>query len=352
MRKLLLLLILSMALFAGLAVRAQPSYWIALNFRVTFNADGTAVVDAKLHPFTVDGRSLLENKEVEASIRNQTAQTLSYILLMFSDNPRLLRFSVLTQMEKRYGESVLCDVAGTGRMTQFQGAYVFSVRVYLNTSNYIRVLNDSIFEVKLRDSFTSTDPRSWIDVLEVRFNGTELLGVSWEPLFAHGPAVREQNRLLWINFNEQEAPDVYTFILKIPGLKYVGEPPEVTAVISSATLEGNVLRVKVSNTGSSSGYVYIYVVGGTEQARKLYLFSREEKEVVFPYVTSREVTVQLYSGSKLLDEKNVTAAETIQPPALKRLNVYGAAIVIIAVFVASLFAFTILRKRELEKKNT
>ncbi|QOJ78430.1 hypothetical protein IG193_06655 [Infirmifilum lucidum] len=352
MRRLLLLLVLAMALSAGVALRAQPAYWVALNFRVTFNADGTAVVDAKLHPFTVDGRSLLENKEVEASIRNQTMQTLSYILLMFSDNPRLLRFSVLTQMEKRYGEYVLCDVAGTGRMTQFQGAYVFSVKVYLNTSNYIRVLNDSVFEVKLRDSFTSTDPRSWIDVLEVRFNGTEPLGVSWEPLFAHGPAVRERDRLLWMNFNEQEAPDVYTFILRVPGLRYVGEPPEVTAVISGATLEDSVLRVKVSNTGSSSGYVYVYVRGGTEQARKIYLFSREEKEVVFPYVASREVTVELYSGSKLLDAKNVTAAETAQLPAFKRLNLYGAVVVVIAVFVASLFAFIILRKKELEKKNT
>lgn len=348
-----LAVILALLLLSAYAIAAlsQPNYWIALNFRVTFNPDGTAVVDAKLHPFTVDGKSLFEDKEVEARIKNETAETLSYILLMFSDNPRLLRFQVLTQMEKRYGETVLCDVAGTGRMTEFRGAYVFSVKVYLNTSNYLRLVNDSVFEVKLRDSFTSTDPRSWIDVLEVRFNGTAPLSVSWEPLFAKGPSLKIEDGLVWENFNEQDAPDVYIFTLRMPGLKYVGEPPEVTARIKGAAIDGTQLRVLVENLGSTSGYVYV-VVGGGEQARKVYLFQGETKEVVFPYVVGKNVTVFLYSGAKLLDEKSVEVPARVQQPAFQRLQIYGVIAIIIAVFIGSLLAIIYFRtSTKAEKKE-
>ncbi|UNQ74154.1 hypothetical protein [Infirmifilum sp. NZ] len=343
MRRSLLIILLGLLTLHATESRSQPSYWIALNFRVTFNADGTATVDAKLHPFTVDGKSLFENKEVEVAMRNQTSQTLSYILLMFSDNPRLLNFQVLTQMDKRYGESVLCDAAGTGKMTEFRGAYVLSVKVFLNTSNYVRKINDSVFEVKLRDSFTSTDPRSWIDVLEIVFNGTTLENFAWEPFFAHGPSAKGQGRLMWINFNEQEAPDIYSFILVIPGLKHVGEPPEVTAAITDAVLEGGTLRLKIKNTGGSSGYVYVYVKGGSEQVRKIYLFSREEKEVAFPYVDSKNVVVQLFSGDRLLDERSVAALEGAPTPALKRTSVYVTILVIIAIFVATVFALVAIR---------
>ncbi|MEZ0346591.1 MAG: hypothetical protein ABWK01_08585 [Infirmifilum sp.] len=318
-------------------VSSQPSYWIALNFRVTFNADGTAVVDAKLHPFTVDGKSLFNNKEVEANIRNQSVETLNYILLMFSDNPRLLNFQVLTDMEKRYGESVLCDVAGTGKMSKFDGAYVYSVKIYLNTSNYVSQLNDSLFEVKLRDSFTSTDPRSWIDVLEVVFNGTTPVKIDWEPRFAHGPTYKTQNSLTWINYNEQEAPDIYVFQLRIPGLKYVGEPAEVKAAIKDATLDRGILTITVENLGSTSGYVYLVVKDGGEQSRKIYLFSRETKEVIFPFIQARNITVLLYSGAVLLQRKNISAISVFPTPSYSKFNIWGIIALIIALALFSIF---------------
>lgn len=329
---------------------AQPSYWVALNFQVTFNADGTVVVAAKLHPFTVDGKSLLNDKEVEADIRNQSAETLSYILLMFSDNPRLLKFQVLTNMEKRYGESVLCDVAGTGRMSQFQGAYVYSVKIYLNTSNYVRQINDSIFEVRVRDSFTSVDPRSWIDVLEIAFNGTQPLNIDWEPKFAKGPSIKSQNTLTWINFNEQDAPDVYVFEMRIPGLKHVGEPAEVNAILGDALLQGNTLRVTVQNLDSASGYVYVVVESGNQQARKVYLFSRENKEVVFPSINERNVTILLYSGDKLLDSRKVQVSRETPFPVTYPPKVYGVIIIIIAIAVFSVFAIWVIKKSRKKKE--
>ncbi|MGC8986798.1 hypothetical protein [Infirmifilum sp.] len=341
----ILLILVSLLALHGNYSNGQPSYWIALNFKVTFNGDGTVVVEAKLHPFTVEGKSLLGDKSVESRIKNESAQTLGYILLMFSDNPRLLSFRVLADMEKRYGESVLCDVAGTGKMTKFDGAYVYSVLVYLNTSNYVSLINDSVYLVKVRDSFTSTDPRSWIDVIEFTFNGSDLLGLDWEPKFAQGPTSRSLKSLLWINYNEQEAPDMYIFEVKMPGLKLVGEPPEVKATIKEVVLEGTQLRVTVQNLESPSGYVYIVVKGTNTQARKVYLFSREVKEVVFPYVTDRNVTVLLYSGDKLLENRIVEAAAEPSLPALRKYpNVNGVFITIIAIVIFTVFAIWLARR--------
>jgi hypothetical protein len=334
-------------LWQAARVHAQPRYWIALNFRLTFNPDGTVIVDQKLHPFTIDGKSLLDDPDVARDMNQSLPRMIDYTLLMFSDNPRLLRFWVLKALEKRYGETVLCDVTGTGKMQQFPGAYIVSVRVWLNTSNYVRQINGSIFEVKVRDSFTSTDPRSWIDVLEVFLNGTKLLNYRWEPPYSHGPQ-NTLGGLTWINHNEQEAPDFYVFQLVIPGLIKVGEPPEVRAVIRTAEVLGDGLHVVVENTGATSGYVYVWVHSTPDQARKAYLYVNERVELVFPDVRNAPVDVELYSGDALLDRATATRRQGLTVPPYWRPHI----VIAIAFAAAALMVAAVLlyRRREIRLK--
>jgi len=339
------------ALLAALAW-AQEGYWIALNYRVTFYGNGTALVEAKLHPFSIGGRSLFGDPEVERGIASSLPALRNLTLLMFSDRPRLLAHTPFS-FERREGEVVMCDVANTGSMTRFQGAYVLSTLVYLNTSSFVRALNDSTFEVKVRDSFTSTDVRSWIDVIEFRFEGVELVAYRWEPPFARGPS-RVGGALLWTNFNEQEAPDFYVFVLRMPRFEYVGEPAEVSARIASVRCAGGRLVVVVGNQGGASGYAYVRVVSPPgEQARKVYLRPGEEREVVFPSANCSSATVELYSGGSLLDrfacspcgEGPPTAAELAETlAAVRRMLLITLAMVAAAVaLVAALWLASRLR---------
>jgi hypothetical protein len=308
-------LALCLAAFAALAA-AQPNYWVALNYRVTFLGDGSALVEALFHPFTTDGRSLFGDPEVERSMNSSVAGFANYTLLMFSDNPRLLKHTPFLY-EKRLHETVVCDVANTGRLSEFKGAYVLGARVYLNTSSYVKPLNGSTFEVKVRDSFTSVDVRSWIDVIEFRFEGAKLVGYRWEPPFARGPAEVGSNYLLWVNFNEPQAPDFYVFTLEAPGFAYVGEPPEVNATISSAEYDGSQLRVVVANPGPAGGYAYVRVIyEGGEQARKVYLKPGESREVVFPGVQGASAVLEVYSGDSLLEKRSVDLAAAQREPRL------------------------------------
>ena len=204
----------------------------------------------------------------------------------------------------------------------------------------MRQLNNSVFEVKVRDSFTSTDPRSWIDVLEVYFNGTTLESYRWEPPYAHGPQIT-QGRLVWINHNEQEAPDFYVFQLVIPGLIKVGEPPEVRATIVSAEVLGDGLHVVVQNTGTTSGYIYVRALTTPDQTRKAYLYVNEKLELVFPGVRNAPVEVELYSGDVVLDRATATRrSEIIVPP------IWRPHLVIIIAFVAALLVSIIFFHRK------
>lgn len=295
-------------LSASEEVLAQPRYWLALNFRLTFYGNGTVLVEELMHPFTPDGRSLLEDKEVEADLRNSTTELLRYVLLMFSEHPEKILYRIGLVLDKRYGESVYCDVLGTGSMMKFLGAYVLTVHVYLNTSTFVEDLGEGSYRISVRDSFTSTDPRSWIDVVAFSFkDGATLLGVNWTPAYAQPPLEEDNGALLWINTNELEAPDFYIFTVKLPAFRYAGIPPEVKAVILSARLEGGKAIILVSNTGTSSGYVLVWLRGeGVDQARKVFLNPRDRLEVVFPDVPPGNHTVTLISGTSILDEKPLT----------------------------------------------
>ena len=73
----------------------------------------------------------------------------------------------------------------TGKMVRFRGAYAIEVLVYLNTSDFAEEVGDKVFRVKIRDSFTSRDPRSQIDVMEIILDPqVRLISYSWEPLVA------------------------------------------------------------------------------------------------------------------------------------------------------------------------
>jgi len=334
------------ALACAALAAAQPSYWIALNYRVTFLGDGSALVEALFHPFTSDGKSLFGDPDVEQNMNSSLAGLANYTLLMFSDNPRLLKHASFLY-EKRLNEIVLCDVANTGVLSEFRGAYVLGARVYLNTSSYVKPRGGSVFEVKVRDSFTSVDVRSWIDVIEFRFEGAKLLSYRWEPPFARGPIETGGDYLLWVNFNEPQAPDFYVFVVEAPGFEYVGEPPEINATLSHLEYDGMELKVTVTNVGLTSGYAYVRVIHeGGEQARKVHLRAGESRELPFPEVRGVSAEVELYSGDALLERRvaELAAAERKpQPLAISRLLP-----LVVLLAAAAVVAYYFLRSRRRE----
>lgn len=331
---------------------AQPSYWTVLNFRVTFFGNGTVLVEELLHPFTAEGRSLFEDVEVEKHLRNSTGEFLRYALLMFTDKPDRILYRAAFKMDRRYGERVYCDVSGTGRMEEFVGAYVFPVLIYLNMSTFVTALGNGTYQVRVRDSFTSSDPRSWIDVIEFRFKGVQLVSYTWMPDYANGPVEVGEEKLVWRNHNELEAPDYYIFTLRVPDFRFEGVPPEVSAVIREAVLAGAELTVVVENIGLASGYALIWVRGeGVDQARKVFLNPEERRTVVFPYVPPGSYTVVLISGSVVLDERSVLpgALATPQQDARKRLPPL---LPILALLVLAAVALIVYMSRRRWKKET
>ncbi|MEM1508353.1 MAG: hypothetical protein QW291_02625 [Thermofilaceae archaeon] len=341
------ILALCVLIAASFTVYAQPPYWIALNFKVTFKESGIVEIEAKLHPFSINGVSLVGEKEVESDLIEGSEEMTNQMVMMLTDNPRLLKYRVTARMERREDETVLCDVANTGQLTEFRGAYLLRVEAYLNTSNYVRSLNNSLFEVKIRDSFTSADPRSWIDVLELYFENVEVQDYRWEPPFAHGPETKTGSLLRWVNFNELEAPDFYVFTLSIPGFKYLGEPPEITAEITGAWVGKEGLHVKVRNLDNVGGYVYIRAFSEDfEQARKVYLPLDGERELLFPSINV-PVEVELYSGSKLLGRTEASLSENdkVKPPATQlRITLPVLVALAVAAIIIALAVYVLLKR--------
>lgn len=345
------ILALCVLIAASFTVYAQPPYWIALNFRVTFKENGVVEIESKLHPFSISGVSLMGEREVESDLIEGSEEMVNQMIMMLTDNPKLLRYRIAAMMERKDDETVLCDVANTGQLTEFKGAYLLRVEAYLNTSNYVRPLNSSLFEVKIRDSFTSTDPRSWIDVLELRFENVGVQDYRWEPPFAHGPEAKTGGLLRWVNFNELEAPDFYVFVLSIPSFKYLGEPPEIAAEVTNAWVGDDGLHVKVRNLDSAGGYVYIRAFSRDfEQARKVYLPPSGERELLFPSINA-PVEVELYSGSKLLSRIEAFISEdgSAKPPAIQpQITLPVLAALVVAAVIIALAVYALLKRRDRE----
>ena len=285
---------------------SQPRYWIALNFDVTFRKEGVALVKALLHPFTLEGESLYGNATIEEELREAQNLTVDEIALMFANNPKTLRYRVVEELHRDDEAVVYCDVYGYGTFEELRGAYTITVLIYLNTSEFVEV-SDSVVIVKVRDSYTSRDPRSWIDVLRVSFERGVLLEYSWLPSTANGPAVTAEDRLVWENLNERDAPDFYIFKLRLPNFKLATLPSRLKARIGGISVKDSVVQVRIL-TEEGEGYAYIRLIEeGGEQTRKVYLKEEHSIKVGIRAVT-RPLRVELWSSSKLLDSAEVSAS--------------------------------------------
>ena len=313
---------------------SQPRYWIALNFDVTFRKDGVALVKALLHPFTLEGESLYGNTTIEEELREAQNLTVDEIALMFANNPKTLRYRVVEELHRDDEAVVYCDVYGYGTFEELGGAYTIAVLVYLNTSEFVEV-SDSVVIVKVRDSYTSRDPRSWIDVLRVSFERGVLLEYSWLPSTANGPAVTAEDRLVWENLNERDAPDFYIFKLRLPNFRLATTPSTLKARIGSVIMRDGVVRVKVL-TEEGEGYAYIRLIEEEgEQARKVYLEEKRSIEVSIRSVT-RPLKVELWSNSELLDSAEVSLS--IERPLIPSwpfspVRLLGAALLVAAIII-------------------
>lgn len=311
----MVLILVGLLITSFTIVRSQEQYWIALNFVIKFYDNGVVIVIAKMHPFTAEGVSLYNNPAIAQEMRSMEGQLIEEILLMFTKYPKRIKYTILSHIYKNDTMTVLCDIHNTGKMSILKGAYVFSLKIYLNTSEFVRKITDHIYEVKIRDSYTSQDPRSWIDVLEVVFEqNVKLINYTWLPSIAHGPKYKTKNSFLWINYNEIQAPDYYIFYLEIPYLEISTKPP-LQGVIKAVYRTGNVVEVKVYNKSPQGGFFTLnFIQGNIQQARKIYVDSHKSSVVHF-YLNNIKghAVVQLISGSVVLEEKRVNL-ETLPPP--------------------------------------
>jgi hypothetical protein len=309
----ILLLILTLA---AVPVKSQEGFLIGLNMEVEFIECGIARVTLKQHPFDPSGRSLISDEDVVNEIIGDEDSMIKLILLFFSTNPSKTSFRVISHSELKPDEEVLCNTGTPGVMERFEGAILLTVEIFLNTTSNMVRLDDDIYRIVVTDYFTLTDPRSWIDVMDLRFSGNvKLLNFSADPSWSKPPNVANSTRLQWLNTNEADAPDNYFLTLKIPGVVFSSIPQRLRAEILE-TKYSNVsssFSVKIRNTGGDAG-VFIVVLSerGYEQARKVALKSGEEAWVNFPiHVGDREEVVIkiLGNGEKLDEERIVLKAE-------------------------------------------
>jgi len=286
--------------------------WYALNFELYFNADGTVIVKQKLHPFTAEGESWFGKPEIEEELRAEEDTHIMFALLLFTSDPKKVKYEIVSHVYKDAEEYVLCDVYGTGKMVQFKGAYVVEVLIHLNTTDFIERLEDSTYRVKIRDSFTSRDPRSWIDVIEIKLDPqVRLLAYSWEPKTAKNATEVSETRILWMNYNEPEAPNVYILDLYIPGLKLPEKIAGYKVRIVNVEVKARGVEVVVRQLGKP-GYFFVRLVGeGLDVTRKIYLEEGEVKTVFIPAPLEgkREVRVEVWYEDHLLDSESISLVE-------------------------------------------
>lgn len=306
----LILLLLCISIFST-RVRGQE-LWYALNFELHFNADGTVIVRQKLHPFTVEGESWFGNSEIEEDLKAEEDIYVMFALLLFTSDPKRVRYEVISHVYRDEEEYVMCDVYGIREMVQFKGAYIIEVLIYLNTTDFVERLEDNTYRIRIRDSFTSSDPRSWIDVIEIKLDPqVKLMTYNWEPKTAKKPSEVSETRILWVNYNEPEAPNVYILDLYIPGLelpeKVVGYRVEIVDV--EVRYRGVVVTVKQLG---KPGYFFVRLVGeGLDITRKIYLEEREQKTVYIPApLEGREkIKVEVWYEDYLLDLETLDLVE-------------------------------------------
>ncbi len=344
-KKIIIIFIMFILLFSSVyfTVRSQPQYWTALNYDILIKSDGTALVTAKFHPFTVYGKSLYRNKTIEEDLIHGEETMITEILLMFSNNPDELKYKVVTHLQPRDNFSVLCDVRNTGKMDRMQGAYILQILIYLNSSRFVKHIENNLYEIKIRDSYTSQNPNSWIDVLNVTFTkDIKIEKISWKPSFSHGPTKKTKNSFLWINFNQPEAPDFYVFLVELKNFK-IATLSKITGKILDAYMNKNYVYVKVQNNSSYNGYLYVRIITPLlNQTRKIYVKAGQTKTTTIPFpLNYSKVIIELWSDDKKLDNRSFKLVEKEPQKSIgisyKDIALYlaiiGAIIVIISLFL-------------------
>lgn len=323
---------------------AQPPIWFALNFELLFNPDGTVLIRQKLHPFTAAGESLYGESNITARLREIEQELVMDSVLLLASRPRAVKYEVVSHVHRDDKELVLCDVYGKGEMIQFRGAYVIEVLVYLNTSDFVEEVGDKVFRVRIRDSFTSRDPRSWIDVMEIIFDPqVRLISYSWEPSVAKNATEASERRLLWINYNEPEAPNAYILELYIPGLELPEKLVGYKVVIESAKLTTDGVEVTVKQEGKP-GYFFVRVTDeGLDVTRKIYLEEGERKTVFIPAPIGNRTSVRVevwYEDTLLTSREAKLVPEIGRLPAMVR-NVLSRASTVMVFVLISVVALSV-----------
>jgi len=290
------------------SIHAQPRFWFALNFELFFYPDGTVKVKQKLHPFAETGESLYGQANITTQLKENEADLIIDSLLLFATKPKNVKYEVVSHVHEDDEELVLCDVYGTGEMVQFRGAYVIEILIYLNTTDSIKQIGDYTYRVSIRDSFTSRDPRSWIDVMEIILDPqVKLISYSWEPKLANDASEVSETRLLWINYNEPEAPNAYILDLYIPGLKLQKKIVGYKVKIEDVKVKDNGVKVAVRQLGKP-GYFFVRLTDGElDVTRKIYLRKGERKTVFIPAPIKgkEQVKIEVWYEDSLIDSKIV-----------------------------------------------
>ncbi|RLE71316.1 MAG: hypothetical protein DRJ37_05255 [Thermoprotei archaeon] len=319
---LILLLLLCTPVFS-VKVKGQE-LWYALNFELHFNADGTVVVKQKLHPFTVEGESWFGKPEIEEDLKAEEDLYVMFALLLFTSDPKRVKYEVISHVYKNEEEYVMCDVYGVRKMVQFKGAYIIEVLIYLNTTDYIERLEDNTYRISIRDSFTSSDPRSWIDVIEIKLDPQiKLIDYTWEPKKAKKPSEVSETRILWVNYNEPEAPNVYILDLYIPGLELPEKVAGYRVEIIDVEVKFRGVKVVVRQLGKP-GYFFVRLVGEElDITRKIYLEENEEEAVFIPAPLEGQdkIKIEVWYEDYLLDLETIDLMEkTSATPSLVALK--------------------------------
>ena len=306
-----LILLLIFLSFVTKDVSAQPRYIIAINFRITFNKDGTALVSLLQHPFNISKRGfedLYGDPAVLETMMQEIEGTIADLALLFADNPEKVEYEVVGEMRMNDDEVVLCDVENMGKMKELKGAVVLDVLIHLESTNAIEQLEDNIYRVRVADCYTRQNPMSWIDVIEFRMGDeVELISYQWSPKSAKGPEIAEKDRLLWVNFNEPEAPNEYILDLKLPGFELKGARGYEVEAFSR--FSNGIMYVSIKNVGND-GFFYVRAVGdGIDQTRKIYLRKGESANLTLP--APKPLRIEIWHGTTMLGEAKLIKEEVL-----------------------------------------
>ncbi|MGC8831946.1 MAG: hypothetical protein ACP5PQ_05145 [Thermoproteota archaeon] len=348
LRKIVVLILLVSTLASlTLSTKPQLNYLVALNMEAEFVNNGVVRVTLKQHPFDASGRSLLSNRDVVSEIMGEEASTVSLILLFFTSNPSKAAYSIVSHSKLDEDEQVFCNTGAPGVMEQFKGAVTLKVEIFLNTTSSFTKLDGDLYQVAIVDYFTLRDPRSWIDVMDLRFKGdVKLLNFSADPSWSKPPSVANSTRLQWLNMNEADAPDNYVLTLEIPGVVFSSVAQRLKAEILGARFSNisSSLLVNIGNTGGEGGFfIVVLSEAGYEQARKINLNPGESAWVRFPIHVEEgeEVTVRVFGEKEQLDEDVLVlktgAPMEFLPISVIMLRSIGLILMMLGVFIIILY---------------